>query len=124
MSLGVEYQPIGRVTCIYDNGNKSPNIQSKGSKLEYEGRVEFPPQKPIRSIKMCHYVERKLPAIGFFDEEGAEVASYDPEGFGFLTNTTEHRLNDGEVLIGVYGVKDQAKWFTSFGLIAVSVPQA
>ena len=26
MSINEDYQPISRVTCIYDNGHKSPNI--------------------------------------------------------------------------------------------------
>ena len=53
MSLNVEYQPIGRVTCIYDNGNKSPNIACLGTRHEYEGRVDFPPHRRVSSIKMC-----------------------------------------------------------------------
>ena len=123
MSLGVEYQPIGRVTCIYDNGNKSPNLACRGTRHEYEGRVDFPPNKVVRSVKMSHYAQSKLPAIGFFDEQGDLICGYDPEGFGFDVNVEEQHLEEGESLIGVYGVKDKAKWFTSFGLIAITLPK-
>ena len=51
------------------------------------------------------------------------ITKYDPQGFGFDVNTVERFLEEHEQLIGVYGVKDRAKWFTSFGLIAISLPK-
>ena len=81
--------------------------------------VEFDAKRPIRSIKFSIYAQNKIPSIGFFDEEGEEVASYDPEGYGFELNTEERTVEPGESLVGVYGVKDRNKWFTSFGFIVV-----
>jgi hypothetical protein len=60
-----------------------------------------------------------MPSIGFFDEGGQLVTSYDPEGYGFEVNTVERHLENGEQLIGVYGIKDRQKWFTSLGFIVV-----
>ena len=51
------------------------------------------------------------------------MASYDPEGYGLELNTEERTLEPGESLIGVYGVKDRQKWFTSFGFIVQVFPE-
>ena len=66
------------------------------------------------------YANNKIPSIGFFDGEGELVAIYDPEGHGLELNMEERTLEPGESLIGVYGVKDHQKWFTSFGFIVMN----
>ena len=71
---------------------------------------------------MTCYAQSKLPAIGFFDSLDQLITSYDPQGFGFHINSTQQWLNDGESLIGVYGVRDKEKWFTSFGFIVATLP--
>ena len=73
----------------------------------------------MRSIKASVYTQHKIPAIGFFDKDGEEITSYDPEGYGFGLNVVEHTLKPDEELVGVYGVKDVQKWFTSLGFITV-----
>ena len=47
------------------------------------------------------------------------MACYDPEGYGFILNSTERHLEQDEQLAGVYGVKDHKKWFSSFGFIVL-----
>ena len=47
------------------------------------------------------------------------VAVFDPEGYGLEHNMEERTLEQDESLVGVYGVKDRQKWFTSFGFIVV-----
>ena len=81
--------------------------------------VEFDPSRPIRSIRFSVYAQFKIPSMGFFDEEGELVTIYDPEGFGLELNMEERTLEQDESLVGVYGVKDRQKWFTSFGFIVV-----
>ena len=60
-----------------------------------------------------------MPSVGFFNENGELVTCYDPEGYGFEVNTEERHLESGEELIGVYGVKNRQKWFTSLGFLVV-----
>ena len=55
MSSQEEYQPISRVTCIFENGVKSPNIQSLNAQNEKQALVELDPQRPIRKIKFAVY---------------------------------------------------------------------
>ena len=68
MSINEDYQPVSRVTCIYENGAKSPNIQSRDSRHEQQAYVTFDPNRPIRSIRASVYPQHKIPAIGFFDD--------------------------------------------------------
>ena len=70
MSISEDYQPISRVTCIFDNGAKSPNISSRDCHHERQGMVEFDPARPITKIKFSVYAQYKMPSIGFFDGEG------------------------------------------------------
>ena len=88
-------------------------------KHEQQGQVNFDPERPVCSIKASVYAQYKIPAIGFFDKDGELITCYDPEGYGFEVNTIERTLKSNEEIVGVYGVKDTAKWFTSLGFITV-----
>ena len=61
-----------------------------------------------------------MPSIGFFGDQDQLITCYDPEGYGFEVNTVERTLDVGEEIIGVYGVKDRQKWFTSFGFLVLN----
>ena len=65
------------------------------------------------------YAQYKIPSIGFFDDNGEMVSCYDPEGYGLEVNLVERTLLKGEELVGIYGVKDRQKWFTSLGFIVL-----
>lgn len=121
MSVDEDYQPVSRVTCIYQNGAKSPNIHATKIKVRHErqGQVTFDTDRPVRSIRASVYAQHKIPAIGFFDKDGEEITSYDPEGYGFEVNAVERTLKSSEELVGVYGVTDAQKWFTSLGFIVM-----
>ena len=79
----------------------------------------FDSAHPIRSIKFSIYAQNKIPTIGFFDEHDEMVASYDPEGYGLELNAETRTLAADEALVGIYGVKDRKKWFTSLGFIVL-----
>ena len=70
------------MTCIYDNGAKSPNIQGHDCKPVKQDRVDFDPKRPVCKIKFAVYTQYKMPAIGFYDRDDELIDSYDPEGYG------------------------------------------
>lgn len=59
--------------------------------------------------------------IAFYDAcdltpEGSDMIAQDPQE-AQETETKTVQLGNSEELFGIYGVKDEAEWFTSFGFI-------
>ena len=59
--------------------------------------------------------------IAFYDAceatpEGSDMAALDPQE-AQEAETKTIQLGNNEELFGIYGVKDEAEWFTSFGFI-------
>ena len=51
----------------------------------------------------------------FLDKNGDEIGCYNPEKN--IKNGPVHEIADDEELIGVYGVRNKQKCFSSFGFI-------
>jgi len=54
--------------------------------------------------------------ISFYNESGVLVEEYSPTNM-YSTYQREYEIQAHEELIGVYGVKDEVNWLSTFGFI-------
>lgn len=62
-----------------------------------------------------------ITVLQFLDKDDKPVGSYNPKIEEKATLSSFVQLDEGEELIGVYGVHDKQDWITSLGLIVRSV---
>ena len=111
---------IGSVKANLTHGFSSDVFERKGVSFEYEKKIDFDVNRPIKRVKGAYYNNGNsycTYAVKFMDKQGKQVSICDPVNSIDYWAGKEHQLSDNEELIGVYGVNDKKDWFSSFGFI-------
>ena len=108
MDWGVSITSV-RVTL--SNGKSSPPFHREGCSsnlLKNPQTITFDERFPISAVSAYdnQHTWNNVRAIRFLDSEGETVYQYNPKNQDLLDSVTYH-LEEGEELIGVYGLKEE-----------------
>lgn len=132
-SLQIESLTIGTdlnkqfisVQCELTNGMKSPVFKSLMSDTGDDAHVtttKLSAEQTVRTVK-AHTREigitTSIMGVKLLDADGNTIGSFEPSGEEQSSTFQEEvrTLKEGHRIVGVYGVKDDARAFTSFGFI-------
>ena len=87
----------------------------RGSHEREETLVFGAEAKPVKRVQACLFSVKNIDAVWFKDTSGLIVGDYNPNMWPL--EGPEHTIGPSEELIGVYGVRNIKKYFSSLGFI-------
>ena len=100
---------------MLSNGISSPVFEKEDVNHDTIKSITFQSNKKVAFVQAHDGDGDTISRIHFMDEQKQELGCYNP--YSLTQKGPLLRIQDGEELIGVYGVKDKSNYFTSFGLI-------
>lgn len=108
---------ISGLQLTLSNGQKSPAFLANDQQANFTKRVELNfPVKKIKGNPNTH----DMSSVSFHSVEDVNVAKMFIKDNG---GTVDKDLNDGEVIIGVYGIRNNAAYIRSLGFIVYKPAQ-
>ena len=94
---------ISSVCCTLTNGESSGTIEDQSIEHEAEETIVFDPEtlRKVRSVEAVDEGQRWIARLRFYDAEGIELCSFNPQQSE--DKGDRYELTANEELIGVYG---------------------
>ena len=105
---------------MLSNGRESPLFLAKRQHRIHLRKTDFKKNMTVAKVRGTNNKSKYVVSIHFEDKDGNEIASLIPS---HIYPLAEHKLEEGEELIGVYGNKDHFEYFANLGFIVWRPPK-